>query len=408
MCARRLCLTHYSLLNIDSTADDSEVRKAYRQAALRAHPDKGGTEELFHRVAAAFEILSCPSSRAIYDNELAAILATTTLQPTGEGSMARDSRKRSRVGSQLGRRSDRREGRKKFRTSRADAALEEARSLLQCMSAIERHRALTSADNQVKLALLSFMRQKPPPCSQPGPKTRSDNGFLRNSQRYGCTRVRTIRRRSLTTFQACTQCRTMRLYTREQAVFKTAIEHQIILISIRQAVSRASAASPKVWSNPQRLSQICGAVLSAHGTTESELGLRVIVRMTAKQWLGARVEIGSPMTSLEDAAKLQAQLLQARASSWHSFRAAWVHLMHSRKRIAVAEAEAIADKARLEGLRERFSHVASRVLRVIKTSEARRGKPPNSKKVVRVERGSARMRFGSRAQASMSSRMVGA
>lgn len=408
MCARRLCLSHYSLLNIDSAANDSEVRRAYRQAALRAHPDKGGTEELFHGVAAAFEILSCPSSRAIYDHELAASIATTTVQPAGDGSTACVSRKRPRSSSQLGRCAGRREDRKKTRTSRADAALEDARSVLQCMSVPERHRALTSADGQVKLALLTFMKQKPVACVQPGPKTRSDDGLLRSSQRYGCTRVRTISRRGLVTYQASTQFRTMRLYTREQTEFKTAIEHQMILIGMRQAVSRASAASPKVWSDPQKLSQICGAVLAAHGTTESKLGLRVMVRMRAKQWLGARLEIGSPMTSLEEAAKLQAQLLQARASSWHSFRAAWVYLMHSRKRIAVAEAEAVADKARLDGLRERFAHVAFRVLQAIKKKEARRGKPLNSKKAVGSANRSDWVRFGRRAQASMSSRMMGA
>lgn len=374
MCARKLHLDHYSLLNIDSTADGLQVRKAYRQAALRAHPDKGGTEELFHRVAAAFEILSCPSSRAIYNRELTRKTSVTIAHLEGKGSTPHASRKRPRSSATFRRCASRQAGeKKKARTSQAESALESVRSVLQYMSVSERHRALTSADCLVKVALLSYMKRKQVACAQPGKKTRADDGLLRSSPCYGRNCVRTISRRGLTTYQAMAQIRTMRLYTREQSDCKAAIEHQMILISMRQAVSRASAAKPQFWSNPQLLSQACSDVLVAHGKTESELGLRVIVRMRASQWLGTGLEIRSPATSLGDAAALQAPLLQARASSWEAFRAEWVHLMLSRKNVCLAEAKAIADKARADCLRERFTHVALCAAQEIKKHQGRRG-----------------------------------
>ena len=39
----------------------------YRQAALTAHPDKGGCSADFQRITAAFETLSNPAARDAYD-----------------------------------------------------------------------------------------------------------------------------------------------------------------------------------------------------------------------------------------------------------------------------------------------------------------------------------------------------
>ena len=40
-----------------------ELKRAYRQAAQRSHPDKGGSEEAFVAVAKAYEVLSLQSSK---------------------------------------------------------------------------------------------------------------------------------------------------------------------------------------------------------------------------------------------------------------------------------------------------------------------------------------------------------
>ncbi|KAJ4488259.1 hypothetical protein J3R30DRAFT_3654552 [Lentinula aciculospora] len=57
----------YNLLDVESTVSQTELKKAYRKKALRLHPDKGGDPELFKEVTHAYEILSDPEKRSIYD-----------------------------------------------------------------------------------------------------------------------------------------------------------------------------------------------------------------------------------------------------------------------------------------------------------------------------------------------------
>jgi curved DNA-binding protein CbpA len=61
----------YSLAGVKPFASASELRTAYRRAALRAHPDNGGSPQAFHRLTLAFEALSRPSTLRIYDRSRA-------------------------------------------------------------------------------------------------------------------------------------------------------------------------------------------------------------------------------------------------------------------------------------------------------------------------------------------------
>ena len=55
---------HYDILGIRSDASASDIRKAYRKAALRWHPDKqGGCGEKFRKIQEAYEILSADRER---------------------------------------------------------------------------------------------------------------------------------------------------------------------------------------------------------------------------------------------------------------------------------------------------------------------------------------------------------
>mmetsp|Transcript_11087 Transcript_11087/g.17792 ORF Transcript_11087/g.17792 Transcript_11087/m.17792 type:complete len:411 (+) Transcript_11087:151-1383(+) len=57
----------YEVLGVDKGADEKEIKKAYRKLAVKHHPDKGGDEHVFKEINAAYEILSDPKKREIYD-----------------------------------------------------------------------------------------------------------------------------------------------------------------------------------------------------------------------------------------------------------------------------------------------------------------------------------------------------
>ncbi|XP_048395347.1 dnaJ homolog subfamily B member 4 [Stegostoma tigrinum] len=61
---------YYSILGLQKGASDEDIKKAYRKQALRWHPDKNksaNAEDKFKEVAEAYEVLSDPKKREIYD-----------------------------------------------------------------------------------------------------------------------------------------------------------------------------------------------------------------------------------------------------------------------------------------------------------------------------------------------------
>jgi DnaJ family protein C protein 9 len=61
----------YSLLGVDKTATNAEIKKAYRRLVFVYHPDKNKTDpdagSKFANITRAYKILSNPDSRKIYD-----------------------------------------------------------------------------------------------------------------------------------------------------------------------------------------------------------------------------------------------------------------------------------------------------------------------------------------------------
>ena len=57
----------YDMLEISSSANQAEIKKAYRKLAMKYHPDKGGDSEKFKEISEAFETLSDPEKRQMYD-----------------------------------------------------------------------------------------------------------------------------------------------------------------------------------------------------------------------------------------------------------------------------------------------------------------------------------------------------
>jgi DnaJ homolog subfamily A member 5 len=88
MPARR-CL--YDELSISQTADVAEIKRAYRVAALRWHPDKNrGVDELeaserFKAVQHAYEVLLDPHERAWYDSHRESFIAGRSTEQGADG-----------------------------------------------------------------------------------------------------------------------------------------------------------------------------------------------------------------------------------------------------------------------------------------------------------------------------------
>lgn len=61
-------MDYYSLLGVNRSASQDEIKKAYRKLAMKNHPDRGGNAKKFQQITEAYDVLGDPAKRRQYDN----------------------------------------------------------------------------------------------------------------------------------------------------------------------------------------------------------------------------------------------------------------------------------------------------------------------------------------------------
>jgi curved DNA-binding protein len=60
-------MNHYDTLGVSKNASFEEIKAAYRKLALKHHPDRGGDQVKFQEITHAYEVLSDPEKKSMYD-----------------------------------------------------------------------------------------------------------------------------------------------------------------------------------------------------------------------------------------------------------------------------------------------------------------------------------------------------
>lgn len=61
-------MDYYKILEVDKSIDPEGLKKAYKKKAMKHHPDKGGDEATFKQINEAYQVLSDPEKKTMYDN----------------------------------------------------------------------------------------------------------------------------------------------------------------------------------------------------------------------------------------------------------------------------------------------------------------------------------------------------
>lgn len=58
---------YYDILGVTKESTSAQIKKAYRKLAIKNHPDKGGDPEKFKKISVAYDTLSDPEKKELYD-----------------------------------------------------------------------------------------------------------------------------------------------------------------------------------------------------------------------------------------------------------------------------------------------------------------------------------------------------
>ncbi len=88
---------YYAILGLSIAARDTEIKRAYRQLALRYHPDKNKSleaGELIQEINEAYDVLSNPEQKRLYDQLLTGVVQFVQPEPEPSAPRHRDPRYR--------------------------------------------------------------------------------------------------------------------------------------------------------------------------------------------------------------------------------------------------------------------------------------------------------------------------
>lgn len=57
----------YEVIGVESNASIDDIKKTYKKKVIKMHPDKGGDPEKFKEFQEAYEVLSNPEKKEVYD-----------------------------------------------------------------------------------------------------------------------------------------------------------------------------------------------------------------------------------------------------------------------------------------------------------------------------------------------------
>jgi curved DNA-binding protein CbpA len=366
----------YAVLNLQPSASASEIRSAYRHAALHAHPDKGGSVAAFHSITLAYEVLSCMASKELYNKHLKHECAFREDAPRKKKrvvpSASVPAPKRAKSEDAIDEQHSKDAEVPMTQESHiASCAMNRLHIAMQDLPATHRKAAISRMPLSLRRELLVYMSNEKAsaPCSKlPKVKlplarrVRGQDSFTRG------TDIRTLKFVHKTAYQVQLRIRHMRMYTKAQDSIDTAIQHQIALVEVRHALI---SSGELIWDCPQKFANIITSNLRKFGTCIEDLGFSVFISMKADDYICRPATISSPVLTLTEAVAVHSRLLKARKTSWDNLRAEWIPLMYQTQRsrvrkLSLAKVETIVDTAHLKLLHRHFRQAVIACERALK------------------------------------------
>eukprot|EP00435_Cladocopium_sp_Y103_P041997 s2729_g11.t1 len=346
----------YGLLGLSPSVSlgPADIRSAYRRSALQAHPDKGGSEEKFHAVLTAFEVLSCRTSRESYDSARSRGLSAADALAIATGRAPDPATKRKSN----------------------SAPLERLRQLLAKMGREQRQEALQKLPREVRDALVSYMEGAASSKeSAPASNATSRNAAkaLENGEEQTGTGTRGIGRGILRqatsppTYKASIFLPSLFVMSRPNPSLERVLQLHSALVRTRELVFDGEDFTSARFR--QAFSEACR---EAELDADKELQNLTFTAIIPAYYEVNRQIKGRQTPDLNAAFALREQLLEAKAEGWPALRDVWIAIMQTapeatgHRACSAEEAARIADAAWEAGIPARAKTEARRQLKAPK------------------------------------------